>query len=191
MSDQKKSFENVTRLVTTARKSAELMRTSVQKAAVAILLHAYKYGDYTMAEALVEACGDGVRGDALVTFFAKCGGLKVDEENNTFCGWKGRDHIKAHMELAKEKPWYLYKKANPFKGYDVNQALAQLEKKFNKMKKDVDGMEEGDKEKVNLVIDEAILKRIMSMANFEAIIPVDDVAGNDDALIAELEKQAG
>lgn len=101
-------------------------RIAVQQAAVLILLHAYKHGDYRKATALVNALGNSVNGKALVAWFEAYGGLQVDEESGEFSGWLGKDFIKDQFEAAKATPWWTLKQVNPWKGFDLNKELQRV-----------------------------------------------------------------
>jgi len=175
-----------------AIKSAQTMRNLVQQASIAILHHAFKCGDYTEANYLVEGLGHGVKRDSLVEFFVKFGGLKIDEDAQAFSGWQGKDYIKANFEDAKEQMWWDLKKANPFKGFDMEAELVKLMKRATKVNTDMEAMEEADKEKITMHVQEGTMRALMAFANFEAIIPVDGDATNDDtAVIEALKKQVG
>ncbi len=175
-----------------AIKSAQTMRNLVQQASIAILHHAFKCGDYTEANYLVEGLGHGVKRDSLVEFFVKFGGLKIDEDAQAFSGWQGKDYIKANFEDAKKQMWWDLIQTNPFKGFDIDEKIGQLLKAAAKTHKKLDGMPEEHKEMVHMTISAATMKALMQYSEFEAIIPAGGDATNDDtAVIEALEKQIG
>lgn len=103
----------------------------VQVAAVKIIIHTAKHGDYTKANALIEGLGDGIRKDSLVEWFVLFG-LKADDKG--FIGFD-KTQVKSvdNLEIAKATMWNTVKRAgNPFKGLDLIQEIERLEKKVAK-----------------------------------------------------------
>lgn len=118
-------------IATVARKAASLQQ-EIQVVSVGVLLHAHKHGDYTKAQLLIDSLGEGVRSKALVEWFMQFGGLLVgDTETGAkgFSGWQGAEYIKAHIDEAKAKMWWLCKPEPPFAGFDFETELAKLIKR--------------------------------------------------------------
>lgn len=172
-------------LINSAIKAATTMRNKVQMASIAILHHAFTCGDYTKANDLVEGLGHGVKRDSLVEFFVKFGGLTINEEGNAFGGWKGKEHIKANFDDAKATMWWDLKKANPFKGFNLEQEINKLLKRKANIEKDMEGMAEEDKEKVSLTVNEGVIQALLSACNFDTIIDGPANAGNDEVAALE------
>tara|TARA_R110000824_G_scaffold331635_2_gene518283 strand:- start:1097 stop:1717 length:621 start_codon:yes stop_codon:yes gene_type:complete len=198
-----KDASELTKLITTAIKSAQTMRVKVQQAAIGILYHAHKCGDWTAANDLVDGLGHGVKRDSLVEFFVVFGGLEVNEEAKAFAGWAGREHIQDNFDAAKDMMWWDFKKANPFKGFN---AQAEMDKMLKRMR-DMQGVSDTDEdkaEKIDLNVSEASIEAFLALTgkgaaikvlldgiDFDAIIdgqpePVNDELQDD--LVAELVK---
>ena len=134
-------------LIQDAIGSAKTMKIKVQCAAVAILIHLEKSGDYRKANDLVAGLGDGVNCKALVDWFIIFGGLKVNKAGTTFEGQKGSEYVKERFQAAKAKAWYSFKKENPYKGFDLMDQLAALVKKASTAQEKLDatsGIEDED-----------------------------------------------
>lgn len=184
-----KDAKELDTLINSAIKAATTMRTKVQQASVAVLHHAYLHGDYTKANDLVEGLGHGVKRDSLVEWFVVYGGLTINEEGTAFGGWKGKEHIKSSFEMAKETMWYELKKANPFKGFNLEQEITKLLKRKNKIEQEMEGMDEADKELVSLNVNDATIQALLNAVNFEAVVDGEEPANDLDAeLEAELKK---
>lgn len=110
----------------------------IQVAAVGILMHAEKHGDWTKASVLVKALEDnGAYAASLVAWFVEYGGLVVggEEGEQGFVGFSGPEHIREHFGEAKVKAWWECKKqASPYKGFDLNVELAKLLERAKKAK---------------------------------------------------------
>ena len=109
-------------------------RSTTQSAAIGILKHAAQHGDYSLANSLVEAVGTG---DAvpLVKWLQEFGGLTVSEDSKSFDGWSGKQHIIDKLESAKDTMFWTYKEKSPYKGFDLEEALAGLISKAGKATK--------------------------------------------------------
>lgn len=151
-----------------AVKSVTKAREQVQIAAVATIKHAHVHGDWTYAQRLVDALGNTINGAALVEWFKLYGGLETDDTG--FIGWKGKDYIAEKFTDAKAKMWWELKKANPFKGYSLEDALKKVIKDHEAMQKKVVGLTEEDKAKVNMQVNDATIRQVLALCNFEAII---------------------
>jgi len=142
-----KNAKSVDALIQAAVGSGKAMREKVQVAAVAILMHAEKHGDYTKANELVDGMGDGVNCAGLVEWFKKYGGLVVDEENKCFGGWSGAEYIRDNFKEAKASGWWELKKQSPWKGFDLEAELEKLLKRAQDANKKLAKAEqEGDTE---------------------------------------------
>ena len=114
---------SMSRAITSTTKARE----HIQHAAVSILIHVAKAGDYRKAITLVEGLGDGtVRADSLVAYFAKFG-LTQDEDTGEFNGTRGKAFIADHLDKAKSTAWNTVKKApNPYRGFHFEDAVRAL-----------------------------------------------------------------
>lgn len=157
-------------LIGKAVKAVVKARESVQIAAVAILIHAEKHGDWTKANDLVLGLGNTVNGKALVEWFVKFGGLTVSEGEGKFIGWQGAEHIRANFQDAKAKMWWELKPQSPFKGFDLEAALQKVISDYNKHTKKLDSLSEEDKAKVKTTVNDATIKAVLSLCNFETIL---------------------
>lgn len=160
------SAAGIKKAIDVAVASVHKGRLDVQKAAVLILMHAEKYGDYTKANDLVNALGSSVNAAALVEWFVKFGGLTVDAEARCFAGWSGKDYIRAEFQKAKATPWWTLKQPNPWAGFDLN---AELQRVLRAYKRAQDKAAESDEDaaKVQLAVDldvAAQLKMLMEAA---------------------------
>lgn len=151
----KPTADSITKAIVTVSKTATTLRNQVQVCAVSILQHAVNCGDYSKANDLVNALGNGINAKALVEFFVIYGGLKVDEKEGMFVGWNKADAI--DIDGAKAKMWYDLKKQNPFEGFDLQVELAKLIKKAKKASEKTGD----DAEKV--VIDDATLVKLNAL----------------------------
>ena len=151
-----------------AFKSVKQARIDVQIAAVAVLMHAHKCGDWTKANYLVQGLGNTVNGQSLVAWFVKYGGLKVNEESQQFSGWSGKEFIQSNFQEAKKNFWWDAKKVNPFKGFDLEQQLQRILKSYNKALEKAKTDE--DKEKVSVQVSEQTIQSLLKLTNFENLI---------------------
>lgn len=165
-----KDAAELAKLCAKAVKSVQSARVSVQQAAVAVLYHAHKHGDYSAAGALVNDLGNTINGKALIEFFVKFGGLKVNAETNNFDGWSGKQHIEDNFNDAKATMWWDLKQQQPFKGFDLEAALQRVIKEHKATLDKVEGLTEADKAKVKLTVNDATIQQVLAMCNFEAII---------------------
>lgn len=151
-----------------AVKSVHSARVSVQVAAVATIRHAYEHGDWSYAGKLVEALGNTINGKALVEWFKLYGGLKTDDTG--FIGWSGKQHIEDNFEKAKAGMWWELKAASPFKGFDLEAALQKIVKDHAAIQEKVVGMTAEDQAKVKLDVNDATIRAVLKLCNFDAII---------------------
>lgn len=157
-----------------AVKAVASARVSIQVATVATLKHAHTHGDWTFAGKLVESLGNTINGAALVEFFKVYGGLQTDDTG--FIGWKGKDFIEANFEEAKAKMWWELKKPNPFKGFDLEAALQRVIKEHNAIQEKVVGLSDEDKAKVKFDVNDATIKAVLKLCNFDAIMGDEEAA---------------
>lgn len=165
-----KDAKELDKLITSAIKAAQTMKAKVQQAAIGILHHASICGDWTKANELVEGLGHGVKRDSLVEWFSKYGGLTIAEGANKFTGWKGKDHIRLHLNDAKDQMWYDLKKSNPFKGFNMNEEINKLLKRRAKVMKELPVLSEDDQAKVSLDLNEEVIQALLKASNFEAVL---------------------
>jgi hypothetical protein len=155
-----------------AVKSVQKARECVQVAAVATIKHAYDHGDWSYAGKLVEALGNTINGKALIEWFKLYGGLKTDD--NGFIGWSGKEYIETNFEKAKAGMWWELKAVSPFKGFDLEAALQRVIKEHKSVTEKVVGMTPEDQAKVNLQVNDATIKAVLKLCNFDAIIGDED-----------------
>lgn len=139
---------------------AGTVQETIQGIAIDVILHAYKHGDYTLANTLVTKLPDGVRKVALVEWFKRFGGLTADAKG--FNGWAGAEHIKANIEGAKKTKWWTLKPEAPFAGYDLKAKLEALIKAATKAAQDKHALEaEGDTDKAGKInVDSELLSQL-------------------------------
>lgn len=146
------SVKTIRAAIEKASQSVKVMRNDIQVAAVHVLIHANKYGDYSFANELVHAVAEGTNIKSLVVWFEQFGGLKIDETQPDlgFTGWSGKDHIKENFEDAKKTNWWTCKPMAAFKGYDLMAELEKLVKNAQKKASEQRKYEnEGDNEKLD------------------------------------------
>lgn len=163
-----KDAAGLEKIQASAVRSVTKAREQVQIAAVATIKHAHEHGDWTYAKRLVDALGNTINGAALVEWFKIYGGLVTDDTG--FIGWKGAQHIEDNFQDAKAKMWWELKKANPFKGYSLEDALKKVIADHEAMQKKVVGLTEEDKAKVSMEVNDETIKRVLALCNFEAIV---------------------
>jgi len=165
-----KDANELDKLINKAVRSVQSARESVQQAAVGVLHHTYHHGDYSAANALVEGLGNTINGKALVEFFVKFGGLKINAEGKAFDGWSGKQHIQDAFNDAKATMWWDLKQQQPFKGFDLEAALQSVIKQHKAAQEKIIGLTEADKEKVKLHVNDATIQQVLALCNFEAIM---------------------
>lgn len=134
-------------------KTAENLRERVQRTGLLIIIHAIKHGDWTKANDLVKALGDGVNARALVSWFTENLGLTINEENQCFNGWSGKEHAMAKLEAAKKIKWFEHKTQKAFEGWNLEEELAKLLKKAESMQENYrKALEKGDQEKAAKIV---------------------------------------
>ena len=163
----KTSAAAVNALIVKAGNSTKVMRDDIQNAACGVLIHAEKFGDYTLANSLVMAVAEGTNIKSLVVWFEQFGGLIIDETNNElgFTSWKGADHIRNEFQNAKAKGWWTCKPMTPFKGYNLMDELEKLVKMAAKKAAEQRKYEnEGETEKLDaMTIDSGLLNKLSEL----------------------------
>lgn len=163
----KSSAAAVNALIVKAGNSTKVMRDDIQNAACGVLIHAEKFGDYTLANSLITAVTEGTNIKSLVVWFEEFGGLIVDESNNElgFTSWKGANHIRDNFQKAKAKGWWTCKPMTPFKGYDLMSELEKLVKMAAKKAAESRKYEnEGEIEKLDAMsIDAELLNKLSEL----------------------------
>lgn len=156
---------DVDKAIETAITSVNRGRANVQKAAILVLVHAAKHGDYTKANDLVTGLGNSINSAALVSFFVKFGGLVVDEENECFKDWSGKRHIHEHLDEAKDTMWWTLKKTNAFKGFSLQGQIGSLLASYNKaIKKQAKLVAEGNKDVAEVDADNDVIRLLASIS---------------------------
>lgn len=166
-----------------AVKSVQTARVQVQIAAVATIRHAFDHGDWTYAGKLVDALGNTINGKALVEWFKLYGGLKTDDTG--FIGWSGKQHIEDNFEKAKAGMWWELKAASPFKGFSLEEALQKVIKEHTAMQEKVVGLSDEDKAKVKFDVNDATVRAVLKLCNFDAIMGDDEPAAEVPAANVE------
>ena len=158
--DLKQSTTLINSGIESVRNGSTLLRVEIQRVALLIAIHAYKHGDYSAAQRLVDAIGQGMRGKSLVDWFVRYIGLIV--EDNQFSGWSGKDHIRKNLNLAKKNPWHTCKPESAFAGYNLNEKLDSLIKSAERMqKRSMQDAYMGDDSKV--VVDMDTLRKLKAI----------------------------
>lgn len=153
-----------------AVKSVETARIRIQQAAIGVLHHAWKHGDYSAANTLVTGLGNTINGKALVEFFVRFGGLKINAEGKAFEGWSGKEFIEGKFSDAKEQMWWELKQQQAFKGFDIEQALQRIIKQHKETQEKIVGLTPEDQAKVNLKVTDATMQQLFALVNFEPIL---------------------
>lgn len=172
-----KTVAELEKIQANAVRSVTRAREHVQIAAVATIKHAHDHGDWTFAGKLVTALGNTINGKALVEWFKVYGGLKVDDTG--FIGWSGAKFIEDNFDGAKAKMWWELKTANPFKGFNLEEALKKVIKDSAAAQAKIAELPEGEKASVSLEVNDATIKALLKLCKFDAIIgeePANDVA---------------
>lgn len=164
-----KDAAGLEKIQASAIKSVTKARVQVQIAAVATIRHAFEHGDWTYAQRLVDGLGNTVNGAALVEWFAKYGGLTI-EDGKGFSGWKGKDHIEANFNEAKAEMWWDLKKKNPYAGFSLEAALQKVIKDHTAAQAKLASLSEEDKAKVQLTVNDATIQAVLKLCNFDVII---------------------
>jgi hypothetical protein len=133
--------DDIKSVVANAVKGYQKGRRGVQIAAVNVLLHAARHGDYTQAQVLCE----GVGNKSLVKWFEDFGGLIVNPETKSFGGWKGAGYItdadekgNSRFTKCKAQMYWEYKAENIWAGHDDLKAAKALLNKHNQAVKHVE-----------------------------------------------------
>lgn len=163
-----KDVAGLEKIQAAAVKSVHNARVSVQIAAVATIRHAFEHGDWSYAGKLVQSLGNTINGKALVEWFKLYGGLKVDDTG--FIGWSGAKYIEDNFEKAKAGMWWELKAASPFKGFDLEAALQRVIKEHKAIADKVVGMTPEDQAKVKFEVNDATVRAVLKLCNFDAII---------------------
>lgn len=146
-----KTVEALDKAITSVINKSKSLQTDIQKVAVGIVAHAYKHGDYTRANTLVDGLGEGVRRKALVEWFFQCG-LEVSEEDQCFTGFN-KKVCEKKFETMKSTNWWTLKAEKPFEGFDLQAELARLLKRAERIQKDADKRTKEENELVNIPVD--------------------------------------
>ena len=177
-----KDAAGLEKIQASAIRSVTKARVQVQIAAVATIRHAFEHGDWTYAQRLVDGLGNTVNGAALVEWFAKYGGLTV-EDGKGFSGWKGKDHIEANFNEAKAEMWWDLRKQNPYSGYSLETALQKVIADHAAAQKKLAKLSEEDKQKVQFQVNDETIQAVLKLCNFDVII-------NDEPAEEQLAKAA-
>lgn len=175
-----KNAKGVDALIADAVKSAKTMREKTQVAAVAVLMHAAKCGDYTKADVLVKGMGQGVHAQALVQWFEVFGGLVIVDVKDAdgkvvdkkFGQWKGKDFLETQFNKnngPKQTAWWSFHNPKPYGGFDfmdyLRKGLAQADKAMQKINDAAEAGDDAEKERLLEVvsIDADMLKAVAAL----------------------------
>lgn len=180
-----KTQEELNKVVKSGLATVGKMKLAIQIAAVAILYHAEKHGDYTKANELCNGLGNGVQGKSLVKWFETFGGLVVDADDKAkgFTGWKGADHIRKNFQAAQSTLWHdTIKAESPFKPYDINADLKRLLDNYSREQKRFDTLSEAQQAQMNMnKADELLLRQLWKLVDFGPIVESEfDIVNIDD-----------
>jgi hypothetical protein len=158
-------------------------RETMHIALVATILHIFKHGDRTGAQTLIDAlkmekANKGTR-VLVIEWLKTYGGLIYEadsksEQYGQFVGWLGKDHIAANLEAGKANPYHQKpEKEKVFEGYDFNAELVALVDKHGKMAIKAEKMNDIDKAKVQLKVNQQTLNMVLNACGLEAILNED------------------
>ena len=127
MTTAQQSLATINSEIAKVSKTTGTLRERVQRTGILIIIHAINHGDWTKANDLVKALGDGVNGKALVSWFKDNLGLQIDAEKKEFSTWQGKEFALDHLENAKKVKWFQHKTSNPMVDeFDLEKALEAL-----------------------------------------------------------------
>ena len=169
------TVEEVDKVIAGAIEAAKTMKKRVQYAAIGCMILAGKEGKdedgiewaehaVTHANYLVEQLGNGIKGEGLVKFMVYMCGFIVNPaiKKDGFIKVKGAEWIRENLENAKDKAWYDYAPASPFKGFDFAEKLNQLMREADNAVK----IAEGDDKKAELItVDRDMLEILHSLVS--------------------------
>lgn len=159
-----KTFNDVKALDTAISQvilGAQNLKALVHEVSVGIVAHAAGKGNgnVTRAKTLVDGLGAGFKQDSLIAWFAGVG-INFNEEGEVSLDRKLM--TPENFTVLKSKPWYEFKKVNPYQGFDLNAKLNALLKGAYKA-------ETMEGEEASLVkIDPELLRKL------EALVPVSE-----------------
>lgn len=125
------TVEALDKAISTVIAKSKTLQSDIQKVAIGIVAHAYKHGDYSRANVLVDGLGEGVRRTALVEWFHRCG-LNVSEADQCFNGFN-KKVCERKFEEMKGTDWWTLKPERPFDGFDLQAELSRLLKKAERV----------------------------------------------------------
>lgn len=157
-------------MITKALRAYEKGRDGIQKAALAVLLHARRYKDYSASLTLITGLSDS-NGKAMRLWFEKFGGFKYDLEAQKCAGWEGVKHIEDNFEVARGKPWYTMTPPNAFAGASFEEDIRKVLTKYNKLREKASNgkLSDADKAKIDFHVSAEAINTLMKMCNFEIL----------------------
>lgn len=167
----------------------------IQNLSVSILTHAAKHGDWSLdhVNTLILGCV-GVRSELLSSWFATYGGYTRKPGESEFTGWKGVDHVKANLPMAKAAMWFdKAKKEDAFKDISFDTKLNQLLNQINKsaVKAKTLELQGGLHDNIDLAVKPTTIERLLNMAQFDHLLlddsRVEVKAANEPAAVLEAE----
>ena len=123
---------NVDKCITDAHESWQSTQKKIQIAVVSVIMHIKEHGDYRKANTLVNGL-KGINQAGVVEAFVMQGG-QVSEEEKGFSAW---DVSKIDIKTAKATMWWDLKPQNPWKGYNLKDALLKVVSDSSKASKRV------------------------------------------------------
>lgn len=181
-----KDVKDLERIQDGAIKAIQSARLKVQIALVATMLHIGKHGDYTLASRLVDGLGNTINGKAIVEWFTRYCGLSVAEDGSGFDGIvnKHEAFIREHLEDAKATMWWELKPANPYKGFNLEEALQKVIKDQKAAQEKAKGLSEEDRAKVSFKVNDATIQQVLALCKFNEIIEAANMPAMPQAVAA-------
>lgn len=98
------------------------------------------------------------------------GGFIFEEKKHNIVGWQGHEFIQARFEAARDNPWYDYKKASNFDGFDLDKALLKVLKNRDSMVKKLPDLSPEDQKKIDLTVSKATLTALLAAIGLDAAL---------------------
>lgn len=168
-----KNKQETDSLINKAWQAIESSTKAVQIALVATIYHAYKHGDWTIANRFALECPKEAKQKFMVDWLVKFGGLVVGEvpQDNgqpitQFVGWKGKEFIKENFELAKDTLWTkAIKQEAGIVNFDLNEEARKFANKMGKKLKSIENLPTDRKGDVKIEVNEETIRMLLGLLN--------------------------
>jgi hypothetical protein len=177
-----KDAKGLTDLINKAVETTTTAKNQIQIAAVAVLYHAHRHGDYTGANQLVLGLIEsGMRRASLVKWFQTYGGLVLNEDKDTlkeqvFSGWNGADYIKLNFETAKTTLWFkAIAEKEAFISLSLQDDINKLLIKYGKQKVKAEKAGVDFRGKISTQVLNETIEQLMTLISQDDIVEVNDV----------------